>query len=664
MNHNRGWAMLIRHWGKDFQLLVFIALSLQLFRLVLLASFGGQAADSTPSAVLTVLGTGLRYDVSTAAVWVLPTFLLSLALTPLPLDRSLTSLRRFSAGLYATLAVIVFGVDLVYFDEYNDQFNQHLFGLFHDDTVAILITIWKEYHPLLFGALALPAVASSLWLARRWMSWTPVLLSTLAPERYGWPKRLALGFALFLLLIALGRGGTLWGEPIRLKHAFVVNDLFLNRTVVNPFTALRYTLESHYEAQRRGGFKTLWDGSVHEAVATALGKSARPGVDLDDLMTVAAGGPPGPRPRHVFIILNESHSGWPVLPAYRDIGLSPEVTQLAERGLYFPHFLPAAHGTVGSMNALITGLPDAGLNINYEPESLTPYPSGTAATFRRLGYKTRFFYGGFLSWQRLDSFAQAQGFDEVYGGGKMSSADADGTNEWGVDDRYLFDFILETVKDDVPSFNFILTTSNHPPYDLDLDALGFPLEALPAPLMATKAETLRVLGHLWYSDQQIGRFVKAAEQRLDKPLFALTGDHTSRLGIRFPGDNVFEQYAVPFVLYGPNVLPGPGTLSTAGSHIDIPPTLFELAAPAGFDYVSFGHDLLNKPHPSYGQGYRFMVGEDFIASQTEPPRIWQLPTGTAPLPSPENLKMMTRRFDALKALSWYRVRRGTTLPEE
>jgi CTP synthase len=36
-------------------------------------------------------------------------------------------------------------------------------------------------------------------------------------------------------------------------------------------------------------------------------------------------------------------------------------------------------------------------------------------TFKRLGYRTRLFYGGYLSWQRFGIFARDQGADEVYG---------------------------------------------------------------------------------------------------------------------------------------------------------------------------------------------------------------------------------------------------------
>ncbi len=661
----KGWHALLHNWGKDLQLWFYITVTLQLFRLLLIGVFFEQAGTrSGADAVLAVLGNGLRYDISTAAVWVLPTFLLSLACTAIPCARQVLALRRFSASLYAVLAILVFGVDLVFFSVYGDQFNQMIFGIAHDDTTAILVTIWKEYHPLLFFSIALPLIFANRWLVSRWLAYTPSAGIWLGQKTKPLLAQILVGFGIFLFIAAAVRGGTLWGEPIRMKHAFVVDDMFLNRSVINPFTALRYTFKVKLQLEKGAALASFWPSQqIGEALAYELeqrGKTPSAGTDLDTSLSIEARGTKGEKPRHIFMLLMESHSGWTVMPAYRHIGLSPAFSALADKGIYFPNFLPAGSGTIGSMNTLITGLPDAGLNINYELTAQTPYPSAIAANMKRLGYKTRFFYGGFLGWQRLDSFAQNQGFDEVYGGGNMSAGVH--TNEWGVDDKYLFDFILKTLDDETPSFNFVLTTSNHPPYDLDLKSLGYPLQELPALLKATKADTIQVLGHLWYTDQQAGRFIAEAEKQLSKPLFAITGDHSARLMISFPGDNVVEQTAVPFILYGPEVLAESGVVkNTAGAHQDIPATLIELAAEPGFRYTSFGEDLLQKTSPSYGFGWQFIVGEDFIANDAERYSVYGLSGASAPENKPE-LSQEHTRFNALKALSWYRVKKGSTLP--
>jgi phosphoglycerol transferase MdoB-like AlkP superfamily enzyme len=609
------------------------------------------------------VGNGLRYDISTAGAWVVPTFLLSLSLPFMRRDGWLHRLRGLSARLYVILAFILFGIDIIYFDEYGDQFDNHLFGIVHDDTRAILITVWKEYHPLLFVAIVTPLILANLALIRRWLAYTPPWLSRLAAtRRLG--LRLLTGMVIVLFLIAMVRGGPLSGEPIRLKHAFVVDDMFLNRTVLNPFAALRYTLKTRLALETGSALKNFWPdenlGHALDLVRGARGLPPYRGENIEEGLTVSASGHVGSKPKHLFLLLMESHSGWTVMPAYRGLGLSPAFSALADEGIYFPNFIASASGTIGSMNALITGFPDAGLNINYEPTALKPYGSSLAATLQRLGYRTRFFYGGFISWQRLDSYAKNQGFDEVYGGGAMSAGVH--TNEWGVDDKYLYDFVLDKVDDETPSFNFILTTSNHPPFDLPLAELGYHLkEELPAPLMATKEETVKVLGHLWYADQQGGRFVREAQQRLERPLFAITGDHTARLQIRFPGDSVAEQSAVPFILYGPEVLGTTGNRETAGAHIDIAPTLIELAADKGFAYPAFGENMLAKKSPSIGFGWQHLIGEHFVANNTAEYGVFALAGGDRPAQRPDLTPQRTH-YNALRALSWQRIKKGDKLP--
>ena len=63
-------------------------------------------------------------------------------------------------------------------------------------------------------------------------------------------------------------------------------------------------------------------------------------------------------------------------------------------------------------------------------------------------------------------YAEEQGFDEILCGASM--VDWMEGNEWGANDEDLYRFILETVDDESPSFNLILTTTNHPPYDIDV----------------------------------------------------------------------------------------------------------------------------------------------------------------------------------------------------
>ncbi|MGD8524607.1 MAG: sulfatase-like hydrolase/transferase [Thioalkalispiraceae bacterium] len=651
----KGWSALRYHWFKDFQLWFFITLSLFAFRLVLITSFSDQIhTDSGLNDFFTTILMGLRFDGSTAAIWVAMLFLASISTAFINWGETLHKIRTSLGQLYILVAVLIFGVDLVFFYEYGDQFNQTLFGIADDDTRAILITIWKEYHPVRFVLLATVAFLALRFLFLRWMRYSPAFCDKPStPKARHVSSRAVIILTIFLGFVFVVRGSTLSTQPLRQHHAFASKDVFLNKTILNPFTALRYAIQKRMWMQGDEALARLWpEKDLQQALSLVTDKQQVN--DIDQAIMHRVEKPNVSRPKHIFLILLESHSGWTVWPEYRDMDFSPQLSKLADEGIYFQHFIPSGTGTMPTFNALITGMPYSGLNVNYEPSALKTYPFSIADTFKRMGYRTRFFYGGYLGWQRVDNFMRAQGFDEIYGAGHIGEDKP--TNEWGVDDEYLFEYIENNLDKDTPSFNLVLTTSNHPPYDLDLEKIGFSGHTLREDIKQTKDDSLTTLGHLWYSDQQTGQFVKRMVNKLDKPLFAITGDHTSRLKLKFPGQNIFEHTAVPFILYGPDVLPRTAQPGRPGSHIDILPTLYELAAPEGFEYYALGNNLLDNTitAPAIGAGY-FLDAHYFY-------------TGKSAFPLSENpeqehhIAELNRYYRAAQAISWYRIRKGPQLP--
>ena len=665
-------SSLLYNWGKDLQVWAFISLTLTLFRAILITTFHQQSESITLGNLLTVLGTGFRYDIAVAAVWVLPTVVLSLLLPLLKQEAILQKIRQWLLLFYIILGIPLLGAALIFFGEFGDQFNMRIFGIIHDDTEAILITIWKEYNPLPFLALSLLVIWAASRLGTRWINyeirWHNLFKHPLTEKRL---VRFAISLGCFVMFIALMRGGLLWGEPMRLKHAFVTDDLFLNRTVVNPISALRFAIQEKMQIDSDKGLSHLWpSGNIQSAAAQVYNQ--RHGLpensplsisNIDQLLTHTTTGDSSGTPKHIFLLLMESQSGWTILPQYRELGFSPRLSEIAENGIFFPNFLASSSGTIPSLNALLTGMPNVGLNINYELESTKPYPSGIGSIMSSLGYKTRLFYGGYLSWERLDQLAPNQGFDELHGGGKMSRNGAE-TNEWGVDDKRLYEYILENIDPEVPSFNFILTTTNHPPFDIDLEAAGFPMTTLPSKLKATKSGTLKRLGHIWYADKQAGEFVKRARDRFSDALFAITGDHTARAKIRFPGNNLFEPVAVPFIIYGPELIKEkPRVIKRGGSHIDIAPTLVNMIAPEGFKFSSFGIDILQKSDSDFALGGSYIIGDSFIKGGNLKSKVGIFDENSKG-PTDEALARSQEYFRALKALSWWRTKKGSQLPRK
>jgi phosphoglycerol transferase MdoB-like AlkP superfamily enzyme len=273
-----------------------------------------------------------------------------------------------------------------------------------------------------------------------------------------------------------------------------------------------------------------------------------------------------------------------------------------------------------TLNTFITGVLDARQHINYQKSARFPYPTALATQFKKLGFTPQFFYGGYLSWQHVGDFARAQDFAAVYGAAHIKNWQK--TNEWGVDDRALFEFVAATIKAaKTPTFNLIMTTSNHPPFSIDLKREGFykeKIEKLLAQYPNTNTD-VKELGHIWYADKTIGEFINKINAIDSTALFVITGDHFGRRHI-LPNPSSFEAAAVPLIIYGAkikqycNLHPCKAVCLTAGSHLDLGATLIELVAPKGFTYYAIGDNLLAKRKFNLGIGSDKIITPDFIAS--------------------------------------------------
>jgi phosphoglycerol transferase MdoB-like AlkP superfamily enzyme len=215
-----------------------------------------------------------------------------------------------------------------------------------------------------------------------------------------------------------------------------------------------------------------------------------------------------------------------------------------------------------------------------------------------------------------------------------------------------------------PTFNLIMSTSYHPPFSVDVEKKGFDPNALKANPICTNLSQhqLRVLGHLWYSDKCAADFVSEGEHGLERPVFAITGDHYSRkqyVSAR-PTHTLFEGRAVPLIIYGHKALEKvQRPASLAGSHLDVVPTLVDLAAPPGFIYHAFGRDLLDQSQPQVGFGCNTVIGPDFILKINDPAHVEDLHGRPVANVSGESLAL---RYRQLHALGWWRAMKGNQWP--
>ncbi len=660
-DQGKGFNRFLIHFQKDVKEWLFYMLYLLFFRLVFLAYYRGKmdAASSAKDVLATVL-TGVRFDSMVSTCWIAIPFLASVVSGFTDLGPLARRLRSFFSAAFIILASTAWIITFAYFKEYDDQFNHFVFNLYYDDTRAILLTIWANYHPALvfLGIGIVIAIVRSL--NKRFVR--QGFVSDDAVEKLRLPLFFrALAALLILGLVITGVRGGAGDRPAQRKDIAVTADTFLNKSVINPFFSLLFAVQDHALQTGMTGLEAFVpDGNIQRAAQEFFRTDAQY-ADLKSYMEKHAGGPKGTGPRHIFLFIMESYDAWPFLPKYASLGLTRNLSEFGSRGLHITNFLPASDSTMQSLTAIVTSIPYVRIEMNFQQSSYRPYPSSLFETFKRLGYRTRLFYGGYLSWQRFGDFARDQGADEIYGAPNMNKGVA--THEWGVDDEYLFDFISEKIDDAQPSFNLILNTSYHPPYNVDVWGKGFPLRKVPedvAPFF-DNSMTLKMLGHLWYADKCIGDFVRKTEKTLPLTLFAFTGDHFGRKFIN-PRPEFFERSAVPFILYGPQVLRGIRMPDgAAGAHIDIAPTLIELAAPKGFTYYSIGRDILSARPEFFGIGQDRVIGRDFIADiMTHPTTFYPIPGTPLPKKLPDGTQLQ-KLLNESYGLGWWLARRGTEL---
>ena len=173
--------------------------------------------------------------------------------------------------------------------------------------------------------------------------------------------------------------------------------------------------------------------------------------------------------------------------------------------------------------------------------------------------------------------------------------------------------------------------------------------------MRNDEHLLKELGHYWYADRELAKFVRAAKAKYPDSLFVIVGDHADRYNIdKTP--STYERYGIPFVITGQGVHRGTLLADSAGSQIDIVPTLFELIAPAGFEYMSLGTSLTTANRQ--GVNYGFWITRHAIGKADTVPLVVEPVEGEQ---QDIDQQAMQDYINAIRSVSWWRAKYGPIL---
>lgn len=651
---------------RDIKLFAFILLTLCVYRAYFMFYMAGYLSPSAGADdVLLALLTGLRLSLKTAGAVTLPAFVLcSLPLLALPrLAPVLRRLRFCWGGLAAFAFAVLFQARFPFYRQFQTSFNMQVAAGLNDDAAVLAEMMLREYGLLwrLCIALLLTAVSlyvlRSLLLVRRTYA-LPALRSGV--QRAVFSLGLLFLFAAAFVFVRFG-GSFTYAGGVNWENAGVTSDAFLNECILDDGQAL-YRVRSMYKRLKSGDIVGVDKEHVRALAVEAAGHAELSADTLTPYLTRTAQGARIPKPRHIFIVLGETYAQWPMLETYAALHAADGIKGLIREpnAYYSRRFMPNGDFTSIAITGLVTGLSEVNQHVNYVARSLREaYPTAMAPQFKRLGYAVDFWYGGVSSWEGMDRFSIAQGFDHFYG---YPDFHAEKVNAWGTSDEQLFSALFQHLADEPPTVHLIMTVSNHPPYNIDVAAEGFDLararaETAQLPNVDDPDQLALELGHYWYMDKIVTQFVHETMKKYPDSLFVITGDHAVRMNpSRTP--TMYEYQSVPFVLYGQGVTSAVLAPDVVGGHTNIVPTLIELIAPAGFSYVSIAPSLTEN-----NMGAAF--NRDYFLTRSVMGRVNTKETELLPGAAEEDpaaaYDLLQRRMTILRTLSWQLIEHGDSL---
>ena len=592
------------------------------------------------------------------------------------------SVRPFSDGLRCALVTAYLGIlylafigKMIFYDHFHDTFNATIRLGIHADKKNFADIFFHQHHGGLV-LLGIPVYLAICVLAARALLMLPRLPYDMIAPPDG-AARLACNVICFVgaivLFYWLRYGGTLnhrkkpeWDEvPPRVKE-----DTLLAKAAMDDLIALELAWKKRVSDAERHTDDESW------SYLTSILPEHCPRTDHPlSLFARATTGPRVTTPSHIFFLLGESHAQAPLDPMYHRLGLMEASLRFrsSPHTVTMNHMLSAGMTSRPSLVSLFTGLYDSDMEINEMGAFWQrTFPNSLPQLLHRLGYRTEYWYGGYLNHGSMEHFVPAIGFDAWHAGPEICGADAPQT--WlGVYDHIFLEEAaarIEASTEDGPVFHFLYTTSNHGPYNMPYEKYGFDLSRVmkDAPEVAARIardkKVSRRMASIWYADQALIRFAERMKKDFPDSLIIITGDHSFG-ALPYEYDvakrrepTIREAVLTSFAMYHreltPDMLP-----SHIGGHMNILPTLLELIAPQGFSYLS-PFAPLTQPLSHVVTPYCWETEDtigDFRSGEAQPLKVTD-----GPLPT-EHLVRFREERDALCELTGWYVRHPELLEQ-
>lgn len=537
-----------------------------------------------------VIWNGLPLDFSLAGyLTAIPGFLLIASVWTLS-----RFLHRFQCGYFLFISIllsIIFIVDLGLYEYWGFRLDATpLFYFFSSPKDAVAsVSLWM----VLGGVVAMVVYAACLYglfyiLLLKKKQWRQMKLPYYRLRTSG-----VLLLMAGLLFMPIRGGFTV--STMNVGKVYYSANQRLNHAAINPAFSLMESLakQKDFGKQYRfmkaeeadALFKSLLDPSVFESKAEVAAPLRQFGDSLHTLFTTR-------RPNVLFVILESFSSKlMTVLGGEPDIAI--HLDSLSKEGVLFTNFYANSFRTDRGLVSILSGYPAQ------PTTSIMKYPRKTqsipaiAGCLKKVGYETKYYYGGDADFTNMRSYLMSSGFESI-----VSDKDFPVTerlSKWGVHDHLVFNRLLEELsrrsrKGDEqsvasdgqsPFFYVLQTSSSHEPFEV--------------PYRRLENERLNAFA---YTDSCAGDFVSRFRKLSlwQNTVIVFVPDHLGAYPEHI--DNLsLERYRIPLLMVG-GAVREPQRVDVYGSQQDIAATLLSQLGLPHNEFI-FSKDMLNPSVPHF-----------------------------------------------------------------
>ncbi|WP_267523007.1 LTA synthase family protein [Campylobacter sp. MG1] len=548
------------HTIKSFIIFCFFILVCFLFRLIfLLLNFDFSIADMFKS-----IFSGIRFDSQFCAGFASFYFLFGI------IHKKIAKIIFFLISILLIIPELIF---YVFFKIYNKKIDSDLFLFKNENFYALFNTALKENYGILPAFISFFIIIVIFYIFYKFINKINIKsnkINTIIT---------VIAFILTMLFTINQQFSLKARSLLPLMPNF--NNHILNVSTFGHLINFYSTLKEEYKASKIN-FNSFNIGTPKETACNFFNISpCKDKINLYDYIKHTKTDEKMIKPKKIYYIISESLSNWVVDERFND--LFNDINNLKNKAAYIPALHNAA-GTIRSLESQFLGVQIDNYEIFKNYSKIKSYKQSLSYNAKNLGYNINFYFGGSKNWANTEDAGKIIGIDKFYGKSDMKKYfnNKNISGAWGVYDNYLFDFIQN--NNNLNSLNIIMTTTNHPPYDMSFikhTKIDIPFNKINN---LNKKYKNQISTIYWYQKALINWIEETAKNEPDS-LFVITGDHYGRFNIDDSND-LFITHSVPVIMYYPKAKIYPTCKIT--NHLDISASIINLIAPKGYEYFSFG----------------------------------------------------------------------------